>query len=64
MSGRADVYIETNITSHWTSLAVLSELGGIMRVKDWSVEETRRRSVPAVVGLNGVCSLVYTIETH
>ena len=50
VSGRADVSIETNITSHWTSLAVLSKWGGIMRVKDWPVEETQHRSVPAVVG--------------
>jgi serine/threonine protein kinase len=30
VTGRADVYIHVLVTSHWTSLAVLSKLGGIL----------------------------------
>ena len=51
VTGKADVYIHVSVTSHWTSLAVLSKLGGILCLARscGSSQSSPRTFVPATV---------------
>ena len=62
MTGTANVSVYLNVTSHWTSLAVLRHFEGRLTAGAPGIVFTHTFSTPVVVGLSVVLAFMCTIK--
>jgi hypothetical protein len=63
VTGKADVYIHVSVTSHWTSLAVLLKLGGILYLAHSGSSQSFRRIFVPATAVNTTFDISYRSVT-